>query len=284
LLVVFLWATSWVLIKTGLEEIPALTFAGLRYALAFVCLVPALHLSGQASALRRLGRETWLRLIALGVLLYALTQGASFVALSLLPAVTVNLLWSFSGVAVALLSSLWLRERPAVAQWLGIMLTVVGAVTYLYPVILPRSQTLGLLVAAGGVLANAAASILGRRFGRSQQLPPLAVTTASMGVGALVLLGVGVTWQGLPTLSLRSWAIVTWLAAVNTAIAFTLWNRTLRTLSATESTVINGTMLVWIPVLAVLFLGETVTVRQAVGLGIVGVGTFVVQARSGRIR
>jgi len=29
LFVVFLWATSWVLIKVGLEEIPALTFAGL---------------------------------------------------------------------------------------------------------------------------------------------------------------------------------------------------------------------------------------------------------------
>ncbi len=27
LFVVFLWATSWVLIKIGLEEIPALTFA-----------------------------------------------------------------------------------------------------------------------------------------------------------------------------------------------------------------------------------------------------------------
>lgn len=30
MMVVFLWATSWVLIKIGLEEIPVLTFAGLR--------------------------------------------------------------------------------------------------------------------------------------------------------------------------------------------------------------------------------------------------------------
>jgi drug/metabolite transporter (DMT)-like permease len=40
LFVVFLWATSWVLIKIELEEIPALTFAGLRCTLAFVCLLP----------------------------------------------------------------------------------------------------------------------------------------------------------------------------------------------------------------------------------------------------
>jgi drug/metabolite transporter (DMT)-like permease len=40
LLVTFLWSTSWVLIKIGLQDIPALTFAGLRYSLAFVCLLP----------------------------------------------------------------------------------------------------------------------------------------------------------------------------------------------------------------------------------------------------
>ena len=88
---VFLWATSWVLIKIGLEDIPALTFAGLRYAVAFVCLLPV-AISRHATSLRRVPRRAWLRLAALGLLLHAVTQGASFVALSLLPAVTVNLL------------------------------------------------------------------------------------------------------------------------------------------------------------------------------------------------
>jgi drug/metabolite transporter (DMT)-like permease len=46
LFVVFLWATSWVLIKFGLETIPPLTFAGLRYGLASLVLLPAVRLSG----------------------------------------------------------------------------------------------------------------------------------------------------------------------------------------------------------------------------------------------
>ena len=33
LFVTFLWSTSWVLIKVGLKEIPAISFAGLRYTL-----------------------------------------------------------------------------------------------------------------------------------------------------------------------------------------------------------------------------------------------------------
>lgn len=38
LAVTVLWSTSWVLIKIALPSIPALTFAGLRYALAWICL------------------------------------------------------------------------------------------------------------------------------------------------------------------------------------------------------------------------------------------------------
>jgi len=95
-----------------------------------------------------------------------------------------------------------------------------------------------------------------------------------------VLLVVGIYTQGLPSISVKGWAIIAWLAVVNTAIAFTLWNYTLRTLSATESSIINGTMLIWIPVLAVVFLDERVTSKELVGLVVAGFGTLIVQLRS----
>jgi len=88
LFVVFLWATSWVFIKIGLEEIPALTFAGLRYILAFLCFLPVVLLSCQLPSLRSILRLTWGRLLTLGLLFYAATQVASFVALAYLPAVS----------------------------------------------------------------------------------------------------------------------------------------------------------------------------------------------------
>jgi len=47
-----------------------------------------------------------------------------------------------------------------------------------------------------------------------------------------VLLASGSAVQGLPYLTLTHWVIITWLAAVNSALAYTLWNRTLRTLAA----------------------------------------------------
>jgi drug/metabolite transporter (DMT)-like permease len=280
LLAPFLWATSFVLIKIGLEEIPALPFAGLRYTLAFVCLLPFSVLRQRSPSSLVVPRRIFIQLFALGLLLYTLTQGANFVALAYLPAVTVNLLWSFSSVTVALLGILFLAEQPTRLQWSGILLGTLGAVIYFYPIALPAGYLVGILVSVIGVLSNAAAVILGRNINRSLQLDPIIVTAISMGIGAIVLLVVGIATQGLPPISPKSWAIIAWLAVVNTAFAFTLWNYTLRILTATESSIINGTMLIWIPILAVLFLGEQISGRELLGLVAVGLGTLIVQLRS----
>ena len=279
LFVVFLWATSWVLIKIGLQEIPPLTFAGLRYVLAFACLLIVLVLNRARRGLKAPTKRTLARLFLLGLLFYAGTQGASFVALAYLPAVTVNLLWSFSSVMVALLGISLLSERPTAFQWRGIVLALLGAFIYFYPVSIPKNQVFGVAVAVGGVLANAFSSILGRDVNRSGDLDPLTVTVMSMGAGSIVLLGTGIVVDGVPVIGLQGWAIIGWLAVVNTAFAFTLWNRTLRTLTAMESSIINGTMIIWIPIFAVVFLGERITGKEIIGLLAVGVGTLMVQLR-----
>src|SRR5262245_48971635 len=84
LLVTFLWSTSWVLIKIGLREsLPPLTFAGLRYTLAFLCLLPfVLTNRDHQASLRDISYQKFMQLIILGVIFYAVTQGAQFVGLA----------------------------------------------------------------------------------------------------------------------------------------------------------------------------------------------------------
>lgn len=279
LFVAFLWATSWVLVKVGLQDIPPVTFAGLRYFLAFVCLLIFAILNGSWKNIRQLSRSSWLRLLVLGALFYAVTQGAIFVALAYLPAVTVNLLWSLSSLIVAFMGAVWLAERPSATQWIGMLLAVMGAVLYFFPVKIPHNQTIGIVVALIGILANSLSSILGRDVNRSGTIHPLVVTIISMGAGSLMLLVGGVATEDLPAIDLQGWGIILWLALVNTALAFTLWNHTLRTLSAVESSIINGTMMIWIPVLAVLFLNETITPKEIIALFVTGLGTLIVQLR-----
>jgi drug/metabolite transporter (DMT)-like permease len=112
---------------------------------------------------------------------------------------------------------------------------------------------------------------------RQATSPPLVVTVVSMGIGAILLLAIGLAVQGLPPISPSGWAIVFWLAVINTALAFTLWNTTLRVLSAMESSIINNTMLLQIAVLAWLFLGERLSLRNVAGLLLVATGVFIVQ-------
>lgn len=154
-----------------------------------------------------------------------------------------------------------------------------GTILYFYLPSLPAAQRVGLMVAVVGVLANAGASILGRQVNRFGQWSPLVVTAVSMGFGAAILLAIGLAREGVPSISLKEWIMLLWLALINTALAFTLWNHTLRALTAVESSVINSTMLIWIPLLAWLFLGETLTGTAVAGLVLAGTGTILVQFR-----
>ena len=279
LFVVFLWATSWVFVKIGLKDIPPVTFAGLRYFLAFLCLLAVLLFSETKKEIEQLSKGAWINFFVLGILFYAGTQGAIFVALAYLPAVTVNLLWSFSSVVVALLGIFWLSENPTVLQWGGIGLAIAGAMIYFVPISIPESQSVGAIVAVIGILANTISSIMGRNINRSEKYHPLVVTVVSMGAGSILLLLSGFIREGIPIIHLKSWGIILWLALVNTAFAFTLWNHTLRTLTAMESSIINGTMMIWIPIFAILFLGETITGKEIIGLVIVTIGTLIVQLK-----
>jgi drug/metabolite transporter (DMT)-like permease len=279
LLVTFLWSTSWVLIKIGLQDLPALTFAGLRYTLAFVCLLPFALKPKNRRQFLSLSRRDWSGLLVLGVLFYTLTQGAQYLGLAFLPAATTSLLLNFTSVIVAFMGIAFLAEVPTWLQWGGMSLFVAGILVYFYPIHIPQAQAVGFIASGVGVLANAASSILGRGLNRSGRISPLIVTTASMGIGAILLLITGIGLEGLPTLSLANWAIIAWLALVNTAFAFTLWNHTLRTLSAMESSIINGTMLIQIAILAWIFLGETLAPQAILGMLLGALGALAVQLR-----
>lgn len=277
----FLWSTSWVLIKQGLDEIPSLPFAGLRYGLAFVVLLPGLWRHRQD--VRRLSLKNWAWLALLGVIFYALTQGGQFLTLQHLDAIPFSLILSFSPILVAVASLFALKERPGWVQWGGIVLVLAGALIYFLPASSITGSALGFALAGITLLANSASSLLGRSINRRKVAHPLVVTAISMGIGALILLGSGLVTQGVPVLTLKGWAIAAWLAVVNTALAFTLWNYSLRSLSATESSVINNTMLIQIAILAWLFLRESLGTLQIVGLAFVACGTMLAQIRRARI-
>jgi len=279
LLVTFLWSTSFIIIKWGLAEIPPITFAGLRYILAFLCFIPFILKKKYAEEIRDLSKKQWKKLTLLGLVFYTFTQGTQFLGLSLLPAVSVSLMLNFTPLIVAIMGIAFLNEKPTLMQWSGAILFIMGIIFYFHPVSFSGNQGIGLAVMTIGVLANSGSSILGRDINRNRDISPVVVTFVSMGIGALLLLIIGIAMKGVPSISPKNWIFLFWLAAVNTAIAFTLWNQTLRTLAAFESSIINGTMLIQIAILAWFFIEEKVTLQEGIGMGIAALGATLVQLK-----
>ncbi|PSQ46310.1 hypothetical protein BRD15_09540 [Halobacteriales archaeon SW_6_65_15] len=163
LFVTFLWSSSYVFIKVGLADTPALTFAGLRYALAAVVLLPLFVRRGHHRAVRRADSSKWALLVGVGLLPYAVTQGAQFVALEYLDAATVSLVLTFTPVVVALGGITAFAERPTFRQWVGLGILSVGVPLYFRPWAGPLGSIFGSAVMVLGLFGNAGGSLLGRR-------------------------------------------------------------------------------------------------------------------------
>jgi len=283
LFVTVLWSSSWVLIRIGLddESLSPLTFAGLRYGLASVLLV--IWVSSREKHRRELldlDREALGRLALLGLVFFTATQGAQFIAIDNQPAATTSLVMSMTPLLVALVATRTLGESVTAQQIGGALLVVLGAWLYFSGRL--GATGLGMFAATIALVANVAGGLLGRSINRSKSSSPVVVTAVSMSIGSLVLLVSGIVVEGWPAISLNAALIIAWLSVVNTAVAFTLWNISLRRLSALESSALNNTMLIQIAVLAWWFLEERPGGLAFLGIALVSLGIFQIQAVAAR--
>ena len=277
-LVTIIWSTSWVLIKIGLADIPAMTFAGLRYVLASLLFFPLLLKKDIREQIKRLTRRDWMVMVLLGIVLYTVGQGGQYLGLAYLPSVTVSLILNLSALFVAIVSSITIKEKLNWLQWLGVLLNLAGVMIYFNPANNPlQGHWLGWLFAVLCLLGNSVGSIIGREVNRKARIHPIVITGISMTIGSALMLLTGILWQGLPVLSAQSVWIIVVLAVVNTAVCFTLWNYTQQTLLATETTILNNTMLVYVSILAWIFLGEKQSALGIVGLLLALSGAMLVQ-------
>ncbi|MHA2297143.1 MAG: DMT family transporter [Candidatus Hodarchaeales archaeon] len=286
LFVTVLWSSSWVIIKFGLHEIPPLMFSGFRYAFAsIVLLVMIFTKKSHRDYITTISSKEWSLIATYGALFIFITQGAMFIALAILPAITVSMVLNLTTFIVLLLSITLLKEIPPKIQWLYMLVGMFGIFIYFYPVNIPFNEIIGLIILGFGVFANALSSILGRAINRAKTAPPpLIVTGFSMLIGSTLLLSFGIILEGVPYLSILSLFYIAWLSIVNTAFAFTLWNKTLQTLRAVDSSLINSTMLPQTVVLAMLFLGEKPELLDWIGLIILVLSIILVQLnQAGRV-
>ncbi len=278
LIAVLTWSSSPALIKIALRELGPLEIAGLRYFGAFLVLSPILVARSRAS-LRRLKGKDWVRLFIMGLLAYPLANGIFFWALQYIPSTTLSFLLNAVPIVTLGLGALSLGERPTRIQWVGVVVALVGAGMF-FDGELSLDDRLPVVATLAGVLAVAVFGVMSRDFAAHGRLDSIGLSALPAFFGGLALLLVAPPLRR--PISLSTWAILAWLAVVNSAIAYLLWNRALQHLQAFEISLVGNLMPIGTALLAPILLGEEVLAGTWMAMIVALIGVVLVGAgRSG---
>ena len=129
-------------------------------AAVFVLAVWVLLRERPAGLLLGMNGSTVIRIVALGILMYTVTQGAQFVALDNQPAATTSLVLSLTPLLVAGLAGVSIAEIPSSRQLTGALLVAVGSLLFFAGDL--GATAAGMIAALVALGANAAAALLGR--------------------------------------------------------------------------------------------------------------------------
>ncbi len=278
LLVSIVWGSSFIFVKLALTELGPLTIGGLRYFLGFACLLPFLRRISFS-----LSRSQWVRMALLGFCAYTLGNGALFWALQYLPATTGSFLMSAITITVLLGAIFWLREIPSRLQAVGVFTAIAGMALFFSRGLAP-GESLGLLLFTLALLGFTLFGLLSRIAAIERKIDIFTLTALPLAIGGGLLLIIAIILEGIPRASLQIWGLILFLAAINTALGYVLYNHALQGLQAIEMNVLLNLTPVWTALFGWLLLGEILAGLQWVAIFIVMVGVALVQQRNHKKR
>ncbi len=273
-LVTIIWSSTFVIVKLGLETLGPLTIAGLRYLIGALVLLPFLLVRKSFDI--PVPKHLWPKLILIGISSYTIGNGALFWGLKYIPATTGSFLMSLIPLFILFGGAILLKEIPSKWQFLGVILSLVGSGIF-FSSGLTTGEPEGFLILIVGLLGFMAFSILGREVARDKQLDTLRLTTLPLLIGGSVSLVLALAVEGVPSLTWNGFLIVSWLAVINTALGYVLYNHALRELTALELSMVLNLSPFFTAVMSWLLLDEVVTLMQILGMLIVIGGVILVQ-------
>ena len=186
-------------------------------------------------------------------------------------------------VTVLLGGVFWLREIPNRVQAVGIFIVLAGMALFFSPGLKP-GEPLGLAIFALALLGFTLFGLLSRIAAIDRQIDTLTLTALPLAIGGGLLLAIAVPLEGLPSASLRTWGLVLFLAAINTALGYVLYNHALQSLQAFEMNVLLNLSPIWTAILGWMLLDENLVSKQWAGIFVVLVGVMLVQKRNHKKR
>ncbi|MEO8689089.1 MAG: EamA family transporter [Solirubrobacteraceae bacterium] len=276
-LLVLIWSSTWVAIKIGLEDAPALLGAGIRFAAAGLLLL------GFAAARRRSLKTDRLLALVLGLLPFAFCYGLVYWGEQYIPSGLTAVLFGVMPLYTAVLAALLLQDEPLTKRLLaGVALALAGLALAFVESLKLGSEDRAALGAIAVVL-----SPLGAAFGnvalkrRGAALDAIVLNGWGMLIGGALLLsvsGASEDW-GEAVWSAKALGSILYLAVVGSAVAFVTLTILLRAMSAQASSFIA----LMIPFGALIFgavlYSEPITGRAVAGAALVVAGLLAARWR-----
>jgi drug/metabolite transporter (DMT)-like permease len=279
------WGSTYLAIKIGLDELPPLLLAGVRFTLAGIPMyVWAARRHRRATGERlRPTRIEWRVAVIAGALLLVGGNGAVTVAEQSIDSGLAALLVASVPLWMALLDRVVFGRRLSTPAVVGLALGFIGVALLVRPD--GNGQLLASLLVLGGALAWAWGSLYSR--GAALPADPIASTAMQMlgGAGLFLILSAasgeftdvdlaGVGWQSV--------AAVSYLAVFGSVIGFTAYTWLLRAVPASTA----STYAYVNPVVAVflgwLVLGEQLEAMALVAAALVVASVVLIVATRGR--
>src|SRR6266540_3936607 len=224
LLLCCIWGSTWLFIKIGLDDLPPLTFAGIRFVLASLILA-LLVLARRARWPRTRGE--WTLIAVVGVLQFGLNYGLVFWGEQHISSGLAAVLQSTFPAFGLVLAHFYLpEERMSAKKITGVAMGFVG-VAIVFSDQLTIAGKGALLVSIALVMSAFCGSygnVLVKAYGT--QIDPFVLAAGQMVCGFPPLLAVGIAAEGNPfrfhwtSMALLSLA---YLVIVGSVIAFTLF-------------------------------------------------------------
>ncbi len=218
-----LWASAAVATKVGVQSVPPLVLANVRFFIAGGgMLLFAYGVQRTRDAWPR-GAE-WRHLFIFSLLNTTIYLGSFVLALKQVSAGIGSLSTATNPLFITLLSALWLRRRPRINELLGLLLGLAGVGVATYPLLLDSHATVeGILILLVGVVSVSAATVY--YAGISWRLPNLVINGWQVLLGGFTLLPVTLLTADLTTahFDLRFWGAVGWLILPVSVGALQLW-------------------------------------------------------------
>lgn len=281
-----IWGSTWLFIKLGLEDLPPITFAGIRFVIACAILFPFVWL--RHLPLPRT-RADWFLVVGTGVMSFSLNYGLVFWAEQYITSGLAALLQAMLPAFGLILAHIYVpAERMTWVKIAGVVLGVfgVGVVFSNQLAISGRQAAAGCVAMVLSAFFAAYSNVLVKTHGRN--LNPAIIAAYQMLFGLVPLLIYGLAFEGNP-LRFRWTALAVlcllYLAVVGSVIAFLFYYWLIQNMDVTKTMLISLVTPVVAVILGMLVLDEQLSWRTLVGgaMIIAGIGFIVVRKPRSRV-